>query len=211
MTDQLLQEVTADLRAAQIDAWWKQNYKKVIALVIALILAIVGITAYQHYKEKRGGELMLKLYDARALYTQKKFADAAESFSAAAETASGDARTMALLWQGRALSAADEKEKAVTVLKTAAGGRASLWSDLACLRLAGLDESAATCLGSAQDSPLVAQRRAWQAASDWQAGNKTKAITALEELATSNAITDQTRSELTQWLGTLRATGKDTE
>lgn len=211
MTDQLIQEIDADLRAAKLDALWKQHHKKLVAVIVTLILVVAGQSIWQHYEEKRGGELMLALTGAHALYEQGKFTEAAVAFGASVPAARGDARTLTQLWQGRALMAAGQKAEAITVFKEAASARASLWSDLACLRLATLDKDAATCLASPQDSPLAAERRTWQAANDWSTGNKAKAITALEELATSNSEPDANRARFTQWLATLRATGKTPE
>ena len=211
MTDQLIQEIDADLRAAKIDALWKQHHKKLIAAIVALILLVGGQSVWKHYEEKRGGELMLALTSAHALYEQGKFTEAAEAFGASVPIARGDARTLTQLWQGRALMAAGQKTEATAAFKAAASARASLWSDLACLRLASLDKEAATCLGSTQDSPLAAQRRTWQAANDWRDGDKAKAIAALEELATSSSESDASRAQFTQWLATLRAAGKTAE
>lgn len=206
MKDQLLDEVDADLRAAELSALWKRHHKKLIIAIVLLVLGTAVNSVWSHYEQKRGGERLVALTHAQELYTSGKFTEAAAAFGDIAPTTRGDTRTLALLWQGRALMAAGKKEEAVTALKTAASARASLWADLACLRLAGLDSSAATgCLAATADSPLIAQRRAWAAASDWNAGNNSKAATTLEELATSDSVTEQTRAEVREWLTTIRA------
>lgn len=205
MADHLLDEVNADVRAAQLENLW-QRYRKPLAVAIIGVLVLTAVNSiWQHYQEKRGGELLLALVDAKALYDAGKFTDAAQAFEAAAGNAHGENRALTTLWQGRALIAAGEKQKAIAVLKETAQEK-NLWSDLACLRLAGLDEASATCLAATHDSPLASQRRAWQAASDWKSGKTTQAIETLEELATSSSEPEASRAQINQWLATLRAT-----
>ncbi len=205
MADHLLQEVDADVRAENLHQLWRDYRSKLLFLVVAILVATAGSTVWKSYQEKRGAVLMTALSEAQTLYTQGKFADAAAAFETAASTTSGDTKTLAQLWQGRALAAADKKPEAIAVLQTASAAAPSLWSDLACLRLAGLDAAAATCLAAAKDSPLASQRRALAAASDWSAGKKAQAIATLEELATSDDTTESMRNQVMQWLATLRA------
>ena len=210
MADQLLQEVDADLRADQLHQLWQQYKRTLLFVVIALLVMTAADSLWQNYREKVGGRHMLALSDAQTLFDQGKYTEAAAAFEKAASEVSGETRTLARLWQGRALVRAGKKPEAIAVLKPASEDR-SLWGDLACLRLAGLDQSAATCLSDTHDSPLAGKRREWHAAGAWQNGDTNEAITTFEELATSSDTTEATRAEITGWLATLRATAKPSE
>lgn len=205
MVDHLLDEVDADLRAERLHQLWMQNRKKLAFIIVAILLATVGSNLWHSYQEKRGGELMLKLVSAQHLYEDGKFTEAASAFAEAAKNASGDSQTLALLWQGRAENAAGKKADAIATFTTASSGRASLWADLACLRLASLSVEDAKCLNSKSDSPLAGQRKQWRAAEAWSAGKKAEAIATLEEVLTGPDTTEADRERITQWLATLRA------
>lgn len=206
MVDSLLSEVDADVRAeraAQLWARWRRPLFTAIALVVALTAAD---SIWNSIAEKRGGARMIRMTEAHALYEQGKPKEAAEAFAAIAADTGGELTTLATLWQGRALVAANEKDAAIAAFTAAAAGTPGLWSDLACLRLASLDNAAAKdCLASTKETPLLNQRREWQAANQWAAGEREQAIKTLEELATSPETSKEASAQINQWLGTLRA------
>lgn len=206
MFDSLLSEVDADVRAERAAQLWARWRRPLYAAIVAAIALAAGDSIWQHYAEKRGGERMEQLTAAHALYTQGNPKEAAEAFAAVAADTGGELATLATLWQGRALVAANEKDAAIAAFTAAATGAPGLWSDLACLRLASLDNAAAKdCLASTKETPLLNQRREWQAANQWAAGEREQAIATLEELATSPETSKEASTQINQWLGTLRA------
>lgn len=206
MTDSLLNEVDADVRAERMAQLWARTKRPLFFAVIGVIALAAADSIWQYYAEKRGGERMESFAAAHALYEQGKAEEAAKSFATIAGETHGETHTLALLWQGRAELAANQKEAAVASLAAAAGSTPGLWSDLACLRLASLDKTAAsTCLSSTRDTPLASQRREWQAADAWASGDREKAIATLEELATSPESSKATSARINQWLATIRA------
>lgn len=205
MTDSLLQEIDADVRAEKLARLWAR-WRKPLFTAAALIVAATALNSiWEHYREDRGGKLMVRMSDAAALLEQGKAHEAATAFSALADDMSGEQRVVAQLWQARALMADKKQEEAVAVLSAASHAPAGLWSDIACLRLASLDSSKANCLTNGKDSPLASQRREWQAALLWHAGETDEAIALLEQLATSPDTPDASRERIDQWLATLRS------
>ncbi len=213
MADSLLSEVDADVRAERAAQLWAR-YRRPLFTAIALIIALTAADSiWQHFAEKRGGALLMRFTEAQALYDQGKAKEAADAFAAIASDARGETKTMAELWQGRALTAANDTAGAIAVFTTASSGTPGLWADLACLRLASLDSVAATtCLTSGKETPLLNQRREWEAATLWSAGKHDEAIAILEELATSADTSAAARARISQWLGTMHAeAGKSAE
>lgn len=208
MTDHtLFSEVDADVRAERAAALWARYRYVLLSLALALIVGVAAYSVWNHLAEKRGGELLLAFTKAQELYSEESFPEAATAFDAIANQTSGDTKTLARLWQGRALAASDKKPEAIQILASAAKG-SSLWADLACLRLASLDSaSAADCLTATTDSPLASQRHEWQAAGAWEAGKREEAITILEQLATSPDTAESARGRISAWLATIRAQG----
>ncbi len=207
MVDQLLQEVDADLRAERAQQLWRRHRKTVYGAIVLILFATAGQVLWEKHREQKGGELLLAMTEGQNLFNQGKFTESAAIFEKAAADSSGDARTLAQLWEGRALQRAGKKEEAIAVLKTASTER-SVWGDLACLRLASLDAAAAACLSDTHDSPLAGKRKEWSAANAWSNGNVDEAITTFEELATSSDTTEVTRAEISGWIATLRASEK---
>ena len=205
MTDHLLQEVDADMRAERMMQLWARYRRPLMFAVIAIVLGTAAHSIWQYYHEKQGGEMLTRLTTAQQLMVAGKNDEAAAAFGAVASDASGDQRTLAQIWQSRALVAADKKDEAATVLTTAADGKTGLWSDIACLRLASLKGGQAACLASTKDSPLMYQRHEWDAAGLWAAGKHDEAIAALEQLATSPDTSDAMRDRIGQWLATMRS------
>ncbi len=79
----------------------------------------------------------------REAFGKGDFVQAQNSFHGVAGHG-GDLGDIGALWEARALTAQDRKNDAATLLVSLAehpGGSDLLWRDLACLRLAGLDES----------------------------------------------------------------------
>ena len=205
MTDSLLNEVDADVRAERIANLWMRYRMKLLVAIIAIIAATTAATLWQNYQEKRGGELLLRFTDAQALYNQGIRSGAADAFAAIAADTHGDMQTIAKIWQARALAELGKTPEAVAVLTPASAG-SGLWPDVACLRLAGLDtKAAAPCLASKKDSPLINQRHEWQAATVWSEGDHAGAMAILEQLETSADTSEPTRARATEWLATMRA------
>ena len=205
MADQLLQEVDDALRADKIHQLWQQNKKAVLTFVIVLILGTAANSAWQHYREVKGGHMLAMLNTNQQLMEQGKPDEAAKGFKQIADGASGEFKDLALVWESRALFAAGKKDEAAEPLKAAVGGT-SLWSDIACLRLAGLDSNAAApCLAAKTTSPLASTRAEWSAANQWANGDKDAAIAAITKQLDDKDLTQDSRDRLTQWLAIVKA------
>lgn len=206
MADNLLQEVDAALRADRAGALWNQHKKTLITFIVVLILATAANSIWQHYREARGGEMLANLIATQQLLEQGKADEAAQGFKKIADGASGEFKHLALVWESRALFAANKKDEATNALKQAVADGNSLWSDIACLRLAGLDAKAAeTCLASKNNSPLASTRAEWSAANLWAKGDADGAIAAIEKMLANKETPAESRQRLTQWLATMKA------
>lgn len=204
MADSLLQEVDEALRADRAAALWEKHKRSVIAALAALVLGAAIHSGYQHYRESHGGKVMAALVASQQLLDSGKAEDAAKGFAAIADANGGELKSLALVWQSRALLASGKKGEAVKALTTASAG-SSLWSDVACLRLAGLDGAAAkACLNSTENSPLAAARAQWAAAGNWEAGDVAAAKASLEKLVADESTNQETRTQLTQWLAVMK-------
>lgn len=209
MTDHLLSEIDADVRAERLTQLWHRYRSTLIFMVAVVLIATAGNSLRQHFRETKGGATLEALLDAQALLKAGKADEAASAFATIASQTNGDNRTLALLWQGRALVAADEKPKAVAVLTHAASATPGLWADVACLRLAALESAAANaCLSAKAESPLAQQRQEWLAAIEWQAGKSAEAITLLEEIHTNPRIAEADHERVAQWIATIKAQKK---
>jgi hypothetical protein len=206
MADSLLSEIDQALRADRAGALWTKYRKPLFAIAGALILATALSSAWQAYREAKGGALLVKLTEAQKLIDAGKPMEAAASFGDIAKGASGEFKDLALVWQGRALVMAGKKDEAVSAFKTAADNGGSLWADVACLRLAGLDAAAAQpCLSANESSPLASTRAEWAAANLWAKGDVAGAKSAIETLLKDKNISPDTASRLTQWLSVMNA------
>lgn len=206
MADNLLQEVDAALRADRAGALWNQHKKTVITFIVVLIAATAANSIWQHYREQRGGEVLANLIASQQLLEQGKAEEAAQSFKKIADGARGEFKHLALVWESRALFAANKKEEATNALKQAVADGTSLWSDIACLRLAGLNADAASaCLSAKSNSPLASTRAEWAAANLWAKGDAEGAIAAIEKMLADKETPAESRQRLTQWLATMKA------
>lgn len=206
MVDLLLSEVDADVRAEKMAALWRQWRQPVAVFCVTLVLVTAGVQGWNHHRQTRGARWLNQLAMAQKMLDSGKPAEAATGFAEVASHASGEARSIAQLWQARALVAANQTPEAVAVLKAATQGDASLWSDLACLRLAALEPKAASCLSVKSGSPLQRQRQLWHAAQRVQQGDKATARQTLSELAADEGAPPATRAMAAQWLASIEVT-----
>lgn len=205
MADSLLKEVDDALRADRMSQLWQQNKKLVIAFVIALIVGTAANSAWQHYREVKGGRMLAMLSENQQLLASGKAAEAAAGFKTIADGASGEFKDLALVWESRALLAAGKKDEATEALKLAVADGNSLWTDIACLRLAGLDsKAAAPCLAAKTNSPLAGTRAEWSAANQWANGDKDGAVAAIEKQLADKELLPDARERLTQWLAVIK-------
>ncbi len=208
MTDQLLQEVDQALRADKFSEFLKQYRNLFIAIAIALVLGTALNSAWQHYREAKGSEMLGRLSENERLLGSGKAAEAAKGFGEIAADASGEFKDLALVWQSRALVVAGDKKGAIDALKAAVNGK-SLWNDVACLRLAGLDADAAeTCLKAKDKSPLASTRAEWFAANLWAKGNREDAVIEVEKLLANPNTSADSRARLSEWLTSMKASTK---
>ena len=206
MADSLLQEVDDALRADKFTAFWQQYRTTLFTFVILLILGTAAHSVWQHYKQEKGGEMLARLSATQQLLTDGKADEAAKGFGDIAKNASGEFKDLALVWQARALIAADKKDDAVSVLKEAVNSGSNLWTDVACLRLAGLDAAvASTCLSNSKDSPLASTRAEWSAANLWAKGDRDGAIAAAEKLLKDPNTSADSRERVTHWLASMKS------
>ncbi len=206
MTDQLVQEVDDALRADKFSAFWRQYRTTFYAIAIALVLGTAAHSGWQHYREVKGSEMLGRLSENQQLLASGKAEEAARGFGAIAAGASGEFKDLALLWQARALLAAGDEDAAVSALKAAVAHDSNLWTDVACLRLAGLDaEAAAPCLKAENKSPLASTRAEWSAANLWAKGDHDGAIKATEKLINDPTTSADSRGRLNQWLASMKA------
>ena len=206
MADSLLQEVDAALRADRAGALWQKHRGFIITVAVLMVAATAANSAWQAYREARGARMLTALTESKELLIEGKAADAAKGFKVIADGASGEFRDLALVWQARALLAANKKGEAIAALQTAVADGSSLWTDIACLRLAGLDaKAAAPCLVAKENSPLAATRAEWSAASAWAKGDHAAAIASIEKLLANPDTSADARERLTQWLASMKA------
>ncbi|MFZ4540607.1 MAG: hypothetical protein ACOYNL_02205, partial [Rickettsiales bacterium] len=160
---------------------------------------------WQHQRAKKGGEMLLQLTEAQKLLEGGKADEAATQFGVIAADARGEFKDLALVWKSRALLAANKKLEAIEALKNAVADGSSLWTDVACLRLAGLDAKAAeTCLNAKANSPLAATRAEWSAANLWAKGDHAGAIAAIEKIMADKNTDTESRERLQQWLNSMK-------
>ena len=207
MADSLIKEVNEALRADRAAGLW-HKYKRIIILcAFALLLGTAAHSGWQHYRHVHGGKTLLQFSEGQKQFDAKQFGEAALSFAAIAQDNRGELRELALVWRARALVAADKTSEAIQALTAASTGK-SLWADIACLRLAGLDEKAATCLALEHQSPLADERAQWAAANAWATGDPTAAITTLDRLIADEHTSEDTRTQLMQWQAVMKAEKK---
>jgi hypothetical protein len=188
MADNLLQEVDQALRADHAAALWAKHRNTIIAAIAGVILLTAANSVWQHFREVRGGETLQALIESQKLLDDGKPAEA-----------------LALVWQSRALMAQGKKTEAVDALKIAVADGDSLWADIACLRLGGLDAKAATCLDAKKNSPLASTRAEWAAAQAWAKGDRKVAIASIEKLIADKDTSAEARERLAQWLASMNA------
>ncbi|MES2984384.1 MAG: tetratricopeptide repeat protein [Pseudomonadota bacterium] len=205
MADSLIREVDEALRADKIDQFWAKYRAAILFFCVALVVATAAVSMWNHYQEKRGGALMLRFAEAQVLFESGTLDEAAAGYAAIAADTSGELRDLAQLWQARALISAEKTSAAVPVLKDAASNGKSLWADIACLRLAGIDAKEATCLSDGKASPLASEKAQWAAASQWAAGDHDGAIASIEKQIADAATSPDARARLSQWLLSMKA------
>ncbi len=204
--DSLLREVNDAVRADRALALWNRYRPTVVALVVAVILLTAANSAWHYYRQAQGAKALTQLIESQQLLEAGKAQDAAQGFAAIAQNHSGELRDLARVWQARALLAAGQKETAIAVLTAAATGGHSLWTDMACLRLAGLDAKAATpCLSAPTATPLVGERAQWSAATQWSLGERDAAVAGIEKLIGAETTTQESRAQLLEWLTIIKA------
>lgn len=206
MADSLLQEVDEALRADRAGALWHKHRTAIITFAAALILGTAANSLWQHTLETKGGELLEALHANTQLLSSGKAEEAAAGFKKIADSASGDVKDLALVWQSRAHVAAKQPKEAIAALEAAVADGHSLWADIACLRLAGLDaKAAAPCLAAKEKSPLAATRAEWSAANLWGEGKTAEAIAVLEARIANPDTSPDARTRLSQWLASMKA------
>ena len=196
MADSLLREVDEALRADRAMNWWSTHRTRIIMVAVALVVGTAVNSGWQHYREVQGGKVLTQFLENQKLMDSDKAAVAAEGFAAIAHAHRGELRDLAQVWQARALVVAGKKDDAIRVLQSVSAGK-SLWSDIACLRLAGLDATQAMCLSAVHVSPLLGERAEWAAAQAWSNGERDAAIASLEKQSVDAATSQETRARLT--------------
>ena len=206
MADHMIQDVDDALRADKFHEFWRQYRMLFLSIAVALILGTALHGVWQHQREIKGGEMLARLSANEKLLVENKAVEAAQGFGAIAKDASGEFKDLALVWQARALIAADKKEEAVSALKAAVSDGHNLWTDIACLRLAGLDrDAAAPCLAASNSSPLASTRAEWSAANLWAKGDTAGASAAIEKLLANPKTGADSRQRLSQWLASIKS------
>jgi hypothetical protein len=204
MADTLLSEIDQALRAERAGTLWARYRTAVVAVAVAIVLGVAAKAGWQAYREAKGGAVLIQLTEAQQLLEGGKQMDAAKAFGDIAAQASGEFKHLALVWQSRALVNAGKKEEAIAPLKAAVADGSSLWADIACLRLAGLDAAAADgCLAATTNSPLAAARAEWSAANLWAKGDVAGAKAAIEKILADKETNPDTQARLTQWLSIM--------
>lgn len=210
MADSLLKEVDDALRADRASALWQKHKASIIVFVVALVLGTAANSIWQQQREKNGAKTLTALSENQQLLARGDAAGAAKGFEKIASDSSGQVQALALVWQARAHLAAKQTPEAIAVLSTAAKGN-SLWHDIACLRLAGLDANAAApCLADTKKSPLSAMRAEWSAANLWHSGKSAEAMAALDALIARADTSVDTKARLTQWRAAMTTDSPNT-
>lgn len=199
MADSLLQEVDEALRADRAALLWKKYRATVIAVAALLVLGTALNSGWQYYRQAQGGKALFALTQSQKLLEAGKASEAATSFKAVADGASGELKALALIWQARALVMEGKKDEAAAALNAAVATGQSVWADIACLRLAGLDSKAGSCLGASSKSPLASTRAEWAAADAWVKGEHEVALAAIDKLIADESASQDARARLLQW------------
>jgi len=208
MADSLLKEVDDALRADRAGALWRKHRRFIITLGVIVIAATAANSAWQSYREARGGRILAALVANQQLLEHGNISEAAEGFQSIAAGADGDFKDLALIWQSRALMAAHKKPEAIAALSEAVASGDGLWNDVACLRLAGLDADAAKpCLAASNTSPLAHTRFEWHAAAAWARGEPAIARTTIAALLADPETDANSRARLVQWQASIDAMG----
>lgn len=206
MADSLLKEVDDALRADRASALWNTHKKTVIAFAAALVIGTSANSVWQSYQQRKGGETLAALSTSQQLLNGGNAAEAAAGFKKIAGDTRGEVKALALVWQARALLAAKQTPEAIAALKEAVADGHTLWSDIACLRLAGLDAAAAApCLADSTASPLAATRAEWSAASLWSSGKTAEAIASLDKQIANADTSPEGKARLSQWAAGMKA------
>lgn len=206
MSDNLLQEIDAAMRADRAASLWQKHKTLIIGIAAAIVCVTAVQSIWQYYREVRGGRVLAQLEAAKSIMLSGQHEQAAKGFAEVANDTRGEVKALALVWQSRALTAAGKTEEAAAALTQATETGASLWSDLACLRLAGLNAAAAKpCLGAKDDSPLQPLRAQWAAANAWEQGDAAGAMKAIEAMIADEKTAETAREQLTGWLAVMKA------
>lgn len=204
MVDLLMNEVSADMRAERMAKLWARYRGALLALVAVIVLGTAGYTIWQHQREVRGGEQLARLIQAQDLLTQGKSLAAGEIFGEVAAQTKGDTHELARVWQARAALASGNRPESITLLKPISTTH-SLWGDIACLTLAGLDAKEATCLTSETPSPLMALRHQWAASAQWSQGDGAGATARLNPLIENPTTPESVREQAKTWRDAIAA------
>lgn len=211
MADSLLKEVDDALRADRASALWQKHKISIIVFVVALVLGTAANSIWQQQREKHGARTLAALSENQQLLARGDASAAAKGFEKIARDSRGQIKALALVWQARAHRAAKQTPEAIAALKDAAGDGHTLWNDIACLRLAGLDAAAAApCLSSTKKSPLSAMRSEWSAANLWHSGKSVEAMAALDALIAAADTPLDTKARLEQWRAAMNTNSPKT-
>lgn len=205
MTDILLMEVDADLRAARLSAFWQRWRLPLLVAAVALVVGTAAHSLYQGWQLRAAQARYARLSAAVAELNAGRPNEAAKSFAAIAVDAPASTRPLVLLWQARALSAAKKPAEAIRALLAATQPMGSLWADVACLRLVGLAPEQARCLSVTVESPLASLRERWRIAQAWQQGDA-QALSQSVKLRENLSLPPAAAEEIRGWLAVMEAT-----
>lgn len=192
----IFKEVDEDVRKERYLKLWRSYGRHGIALAIAIVLAVAGVSAWREYQrvslESEGEAFAI----AEATAAAGRHADAALAFAEVAVDADGGYRALARLRQGAELVAAGEVESAIAVYDLVAADTSvapslrDLASLLAVMHLMNTDASDPADMATRLE-PLTADNGAWRySARELEAVLKLKANDLTAALAVFAALKD---------------------
>lgn len=179
MSDLLVQEVTEAVRRDRAEKFWVENRGLLIAVVVAVIVGTAGGQMYRSHKNERNSAFTATLVDATKTINAGDANEAIAPLRALSEKASGEQRSVALLWLARAELKAEKTADAEVTLTQAiqSAEKNSVWQDTACVWLAGTKGTWPEGCDAMAASPLQATKLELAAADriaaqDWPAARR---------------------------------------
>ena len=138
--NELLREISEDIKREKLRAWWKNFGRTVVTVSLGVVLLTVGVVLWQQHQQKQYMQATDAMLVADRMEKQGKFDDAATRFQAIAKETRGDFSALARIRAGNALERAGNSADAILAYQSVvdAHSTAARIADIARLRLVSL-------------------------------------------------------------------------